>query len=169
MVLNAPTESTKRILIKRDSKNYEFRLPKVSDAPAMLRMIRAAASETKAKVPQANIPSLVNAIQLSETSPDVVLVRIAESNGKVIGMVAALCAPLLYDMSTRVAYIHFIYAIPDARGRMARQAFRLIETWAKTCGATKVYTGAPDTIPATRLLYHQFGYHDIETNMVKEL
>jgi GNAT superfamily N-acetyltransferase len=104
-------------------------------------------------------------------NPDM-LVLVAEKEGTVVGITAALAYPMYFNPSKLVAQELWWYLAPDARGGpAAKLLFQTIEKWAKTKGAEAMFmiALADERVDAVAKVYKRNGYTPVERTYAKGL
>lgn len=96
----------------------------------------------------------------------------AEVNGRLVGVAGALCYPMYFSPSHKVAQELWWYLTPEARGSgIGKQMFSAIELWAKEQGATALFMIAleDERSPAMEKLYLRQGFKPMERTFFKEV
>lgn len=95
-----------------------------------------------------------------------------EKDGKLIGIAGALCYPMYFSPSHRVAQEIWWYLSPEARGSGAgKQMYDAIEAWAKEQGATALFMIALEDKRSDKMakLYMRQGFIPMERTFFKEV
>ena len=95
---------------------------------------------------------------------------LAEKEGAMVGVCAALVYPLYFNPEHKVVQELCWWLTPEARGSGAGQAmFKTIEDWAEEVGATAIFMIAldDDRVEKTGKFYARAGYRPMERTFVK--
>jgi N-acetylglutamate synthase-like GNAT family acetyltransferase len=96
---------------------------------------------------------------------------LAEKDGVMVGICAALVYPLYFNPEHKVVQELCWWLTPEARGSGAGQAmFKKIENWAEEVGASAIFMVAlnDDRVEKTSKFYARAGYRPMERTFVKE-
>lgn len=103
---------------------------------------------------------------------DNMVVLVAEDDGEIVGITAALTYPMYFNPSKLVAQELWWYIKPDARGGTASKLlFQAIEKWGKSKQAEAMFMIALDNDRVTTMakMYGRLGYAPTERVFVKGL
>ena len=110
-------------------------------------------------------------VQNSLDNPDM-LILVAEDDGKIIGITAAMTYPMYFNPDKLVAQELWWYLTPEARGGPAsKMLFQTIEKWAKAKGAEAMFmiALADARVDTLAKVYKRSGYVPVERSYVKGL
>lgn len=104
-------------------------------------------------------------------NPDM-LVLVADDEGEIVGITAALAYPMYFNPNKLVAQELWWYLSPSARGGPAgKLLFQTIEKWAKTKGAEAMFmiALADERVDTMAKVYKRSGYAPVERIYAKGL
>lgn len=110
-------------------------------------------------------------VEKSLDNPDM-LILVAEDDGKIIGITAAMTYPMYFNTDKLVAQELWWYLTPEARGGPAsKMLFQTIEKWAKAKGAEAMFmiALADARVDTLAKVYKRSGYTPVERSYVKGL
>lgn len=150
----------------------QVRVATPEDMPSYMDLAAAFVATTPiSHIVPFNRDSTSTFVQNSLDNPDM-LILVAEDDGQIIGITAAMTYPMYFNPDKLVAQELWWYLTPEARGGPAsKMLFQTIEKWAKAKGAEAMFmiALADARVDTLAKVYKRSGYVPVERSYVKGL
>lgn len=140
------------------------------DGPSLVRM----GHQFYAGIPTAKLIDIdtQSLVKIFAATNEHMQVFVMEEDGEVVGTVAGVVYPFLFNQGKLVAQELFWWIDPEHRkGLAGRNLHKHLEDWARECGATAIFMIAIENDCAQKVekIYNRYGYEKTEHTFMKEL